>query len=627
MKKFLCLVLALGFAVSTFAQFDTFVKRNPKAVATVSGPAMNNIDLPVPGEQPPNGILPNKSILTDPIPATTVYDLQTNGAIQTRCYLYGDGFIGTACTWSVQQTNFTDRGTGYNYFDGTAWGPEPTARIESIRTGWPDYQPWGPTGELVIAHEAAGPLVMNTRTIKGTGTWTQTVLPALPTGIAGMFWPRTVTNGPNHMYIHIIAVSEPTANGGTIYNGLDGALLYCHSLDGGVTWSSWIQPTGLTSSNYWGFGGDTYAFAAPHGNDTLAFVIGDPFFDFILEKSIDNGTTWTRTIVYQSPYDLGGTSPHFFYAPDESSAVALDNQGMAHVVFGLAYDSGTADAGYTYNLLAQGIVYWNETQPQLRPDLNPDSLFATGNLVGWVKDTSLFSLPVTEITYWNGASLTSKPTLVIDNNNKVFLAWAGATTLLDPNSYNMRHIFGRDGVLTPSQNVLWHQDTLVDITGDWIQYNFAECMFPAASPITDDAYVYILFQADEYAGSYVQSIGQSSWHGQTTGDSNHVTLIKWLKPIWAGVNEKHAKPTMSVGQNFPNPVTDLTKVNVYLQNAGDLLLKVTNLTGQTLMTMEKSNVQPGVSQFVIDASQLSPGVYFYTVRQGDKSITKKMVVQ
>ena len=45
------------------------------------------------------------------------------------------------------------------------------------------------------------------------------------------------------------------------------------------------------------------------------------------------------------------------------------------------------------------------------------------------------------------------------------------------------------------------------------------------------------------------------------------------------------------------------------------------------MNMEKTNVLPGVSQFVIDASQLSSGVYFYTVKQGDKSITKKMIVQ
>jgi hypothetical protein len=223
-------------------------------------------------------------------------------------------------------------------------------------------------------------------------------------------------------------------------------------------------------------------------------------------------------------------------------------------------------------------------------------------------------------------SLTSNPELVIDKDNKVFLSWAGATLLVDPNNYTLRHLFGRDGVITTAGGILWHNDTLVDITADWIQYNFAECMYPSASP-TSDANVYILFQRDDYGGSYVKGVTISGYAGQTSPDDNSITLIKWTKPIWDGISEKHATPTFSVGQNFPNPVTGLTSVNVYLQNSGDLSLKVTNLTGQTLMSLQKSNVLAGVSQFVIDASQLSSGIYFYTVKQGDKSITKKMIVQ
>ncbi len=210
---------------------------------------------------------------------------------------------------------------------------------------------------------------------------------------------------------------------------------------------------------------------------------------------------------------------------------------------------------------------------------------------------------------------------------KLFLSWAGETTLVDPNNYTLRHVFGRDGVIS-GDTVMWHNDTLVDITGDWLQYNFAECMFPSASPTSDDYFVYILFQADDYGGSYVKSTtGGSSYAGQNQPDNNYMTLIKWEKPLWVGTSEKHEKPTFSVGQNFPNPVNGLTRVNAYLQNPGDLSLKVTDLTGQTLMNMEKTNVLPGVSQFVIDASQLPSGVYFYTVKQGDKSITKKMIVQ
>jgi hypothetical protein len=162
MKKFLFLVLALGITLSMFGQNGGLKQKH----ATRFVPALANpikIDLPVVGELPPNNNVSSKSINDDPVSSITRYDQQSNSSMQDRLYLYPDLTLGTAATWSEQDASYTDRGTGYNYFDGTAFGPLPTARIESVRVGWPSYHPFGPTGELVIAHAAAGNLVMNTR--------------------------------------------------------------------------------------------------------------------------------------------------------------------------------------------------------------------------------------------------------------------------------------------------------------------------------------------------------------------------------------------------------------------------------------------------------------------------------
>jgi hypothetical protein len=627
MKKITFLIVALAIAVGSSAQFGARMKKNARAVAPMTMNSVTGFEMPVAGQQPPNTFTSNKSIMDDPVTMVTRYDVQSNGAAPIRCYLYPDGTIGAAATWSQQDASWTDRGTGYNYYDGTAWGALPAARVETVRTGWPNYRPFGTSGELIIAHAATGPLVMNTRPVKGTGAWTQTLLPALPTTIPVILWPRAVTNGPDHTNIHVLALTGPTANGGLLFNGMNGAVVYSRSLDGGTTWSDWTQPTDLTSTNYAAFGSDTYTWAEPHG-DTLAFTVGNGFYDQLLMKSADNGTTWTRTIIHQSEYNLGGNSPGWFYAPDGTSAVALDNQGMAHVVFGLTYDSGNNTSWY-YNIMAQGIAYWNENQPPLRQDLDPDSLFATGNLAGWLKDTNVVNLPATQIAYW-GRSLTAFPALVIDRCNYIYLAFAGATTLMDPNNYNLRHIFGRNGEITGG-DVVWYNDTFVDITGDWVQYNFAECMYPAASPVSDGDYVYILFQKDDYGGSYVLStLATGTWQGQSSPDDNFITLIKWQKYLrcpWVGVSEAQEKPVLSVSQNVPNPFIGTTEINVYHQNPGNISLDVTNLTGQLILKMEKANVLPGVSKFTVDGSTLAPGVYFYTVTQGGQSITKKMIVQ
>ena len=69
--------------------------------------------------------------------ATTYYDQQTNASTQNRIYYFDDGTIGATLTWGMEPSSYPDRGTGYNYFDGTSWLAFPTERIESMRTGWP----------------------------------------------------------------------------------------------------------------------------------------------------------------------------------------------------------------------------------------------------------------------------------------------------------------------------------------------------------------------------------------------------------------------------------------------------------------------------------------------------------
>ncbi len=621
MKKFTIISMAfgllfLGGVINGSAQHQTASPRS-KFMAPLPASKFVSKSESMIGTKPLPPLPSNKQIMDDPVTMISRYDLQTNSSDQNRIYLYPDGTIG-ATGMLAHLDSYTDRGTGYNYFDGTSWGPLPDIRIENEKAGWPSYAPFGATGEIVVTHANTAGLIIASCPVKGTGSWTTSILPGPPTAV-DISWPRTVTNGPNHNYIHILAVTY------VAYQGMTNQLLYYRSLDGGVTWdkNNYIIPE-MISTDYTNYGADIYTWAEPHG-DTLAFTVGDSWMDQFIMKSTDNGTTWTKTIIYNSPYNLGGNSPGFFYCPDGTSAIAMDKTGMVHVLFGLQSDSGSPTAGY-YRPYTEGLIYWNETMPQLPDDLDPASLFASGNYIAWVKDTMVFYPPsgVTLAAYYS--SLTSNPQLVIDNDNKVFALWAGATLLVDPNNYTLRHLFGRDGLLNADGTVTWHNDTLVDLTGDWIQYNFAECMYPSASP-TSDGYVYILFQRDDYGGAYMKGNGVSGYAGQTAPDDNFFTVLKWQKPIWVGVNEKHEKPTFSIGQNFPNPVTGSTIINVYLQNSGDLSLRITNITGQDVMSLEKSNVPAGVSQFIVDCSKLASGVYFYTVKQGDAQITKKMIVQ
>ena len=87
------------------------------------------------------------------------------------------------------------------------------------------------------------------------------------------------------------------------------------------------------------------------------------------------------------------------------------------------------------------------------------------------------------------------------------------------------------------------------------------------------------------------------------------------------------KDIISVSQNFPNPFSAISNIKVTLTQKADLSLKVVNLMGQVVLEDNRGNVAAGTHNFNINASDLGAGVYFYSVKSGSKTITKKMIVE
>ncbi|MFZ4521152.1 MAG: T9SS type A sorting domain-containing protein [Bacteroidales bacterium] len=78
---------------------------------------------------------------------------------------------------------------------------------------------------------------------------------------------------------------------------------------------------------------------------------------------------------------------------------------------------------------------------------------------------------------------------------------------------------------------------------------------------------------------------------------------------------------------YPNPVKDIAKVNVNLNQNANVIIDVTNLVGKQVMSMNKGNMSAGSQQFSIDASNLTAGIYFVTVNVNGQKYTQKMIVE
>jgi hypothetical protein len=80
-----------------------------------------------------------------------------------------------------------------------------------------------------------------------------------------------------------------------------------------------------------------------------------------------------------------------------------------------------------------------------------------------------------------------------------------------------------------------------------------------------------------------------------------------------------------VKQNNPNPFNAATKIEYTSQNAGDVDFKVFNMLGSVVYS-KTIKAEKGMNSYELDASSFSPGIYVYSMKCGDKTITKRMIV-
>ena len=81
-----------------------------------------------------------------------------------------------------------------------------------------------------------------------------------------------------------------------------------------------------------------------------------------------------------------------------------------------------------------------------------------------------------------------------------------------------------------------------------------------------------------------------------------------------------------LAQNYPNPFNPTTKINYSITNAGITTLKVYNILGKEIAELVNKSQQSGNYSINFNASDLTSGIYFYSLTNGNISMTKKMIL-
>lgn len=79
-------------------------------------------------------------------------------------------------------------------------------------------------------------------------------------------------------------------------------------------------------------------------------------------------------------------------------------------------------------------------------------------------------------------------------------------------------------------------------------------------------------------------------------------------------------------QNYPNPFNPATKISFELPNQGNVEIRVYDASGREAALLFSGIKSAGRHELTFDASGLSTGVYFYTMKTDKGSLTKKMIL-
>ncbi len=185
--------------------------------------------------------------------------------------------------------------------------------------------------------------------------------------------------------------------------------------------------------------------------------------------------------------------------------------------------------------------------------------------------------------------------------------------------------------------------------GVWSQIGapFASALPSVISVDSTNAIFAAFFQASGFTaiskGVYFTTDGGSSWTYAGLNNMTINTLVSYGDTTYAltqgngayllrhqlGTSvalEKSVPASYSLSQNYPNPFNPSTTIRFTTPERGRVSLKVFDILGREVATLMNGDLDGGSHQVTFDASKLSSGIYFYSLKAGIFTQTRKLVL-
>jgi hypothetical protein len=603
MKKLLLSGLALTVCLSAIAQNGNreIQSKLDQAITSKAVPMVKPSDAPIiPFRAINTTVHQSRSSMVEVPIGGTYYDLQSNyGTMGNRFKLWDDNTM--SAVWTKGDdfgASYPDRGTGYNYYDGSTWGAIATSRIETFRTGWPNVSGTSGSGEIIVNH---APTSMVSRATKGSGAWTET------TPLAGLAvtWPRMVVGGANGNSVHVIG----NENANNFY------MTYSRSLDGGATWAdeNILLPDFLTHH----FEGSVDAYDIDSRGDVVAIVMGGWNESLSLWKSTDNGATWTHTIINEfplAPWDYNTTNSDVdgdgigdtIVTVDGGISAVIDNNNIVHVAVGSMRILSDVPGPPSYFPGTDGLLYWNENMPA--GDI-------TNNYIAGIQDIDgdgMITFQADDPAIYQ-ACMTGMPSLGVDAGNNIHLVYSS----IIENTTNG----GVVGCVFSFRNNYYMYST--DMGMNWStparveESDFDEMVWPSLTKRVDATCVHLIYHKDGNPGNTFQPQGNVC-HPASPYDIMYVCLNN---PV--GINESSNDISAAV---YPNPSSSVLNVDYTITKSQSVSIELVDVLGKVAYSTTQMATS-GVNNLRINVKDLASGVYSVNIQADGKVSAHKVVIR
>jgi len=382
------------------------------------------------------------------------------------------------------------------------------------------------------------------------------------------------------------------------------------------------------------FAPGTYPFSytwveaiASTGTDILAGTHSNGMF-----LSTDNGTTWTAvgtglpsgsfvyTLAVSGNDVLAGTSNNWGIYKTTNSGVQWTQSGLTGIpISSLAQIGTNLFAGSTLF----GVYLSNDTGANWTSVKSESGIFALST-----DGTNLFAArnATTKGVYvspdngtnWSFPSNTGFPTSNITTLSSIgtnlFLGTMTGVYLSTDDGANWNAVNTGLTTLNVRSAVVNGNNLFVGTNGGGVFLTTDNgSNWSAVNTGLTNKYVYALavIGSDLYAGT----MGSGLWKRSL---SDMVTAVE--------DNKINQPLNFTLFQNYPNPFNPTTTIQYNIPKTGFVKISVYDILGKEIKTLVSEEKNPGSYEVEFEANGLASGIYYYTIRTGDFTQSRKMIL-